>query len=266
MPVIPFRVSRPQTARPLLEGSASADLPLKRAFLFTLHDILRQTCGGKKHGEDHIMFELFGLFERGWYFKADGGAGDDPKTEDSAGDKLDESKDKSKDVKAGDDPTKTKDEKSFSQAEVDQIIKERLERAQKKSESEAEKARKKAEEEALTKNNEFQKLAEQRQVRLDELEKGQSEFEAVKEQADKYKGALDKQLKVVKEKLPKHILPLLDKMDPIEAMDYIAKNAKDLGVSLATYGETPNGKDKTLTDDEKADGKQAQASLVRRNF
>ena len=211
---------------------------------------------------------MFDLYWRGWFFKNDGGAGDS-KTDDGAADTDDVSKDTSKDVKAGDDLEKAKEkkeEKTFTQVEVDEIVKERLARAKKKADDEADKAKKKADEEALEKNQEFQKLAETRQTKITELESQMAELEPFKEQADKYKAALEKQLKAMQEKLPKHILPLLAKMDPIDAMDYITKNAKDLGVSVSTYSETPDGKDKTLTDDQKSEGKKAQTSLIGKNF
>lgn len=208
------------------------------------------------------------LFRRGWFFEKDGSAGGSDNTDDSAGDADKDKKDiKSADAKAGDDAAdKTKAEKKFSQADVDNILKDRLEREHKKAEADADKAKKKAEEDALVKNQEFKQLAETRQTKIGELETAYKELEPFKEQAEKYKAALEKQLKAMTEKLPKHILPLLSKMDPIEAMDYLTKNAKELGVSFENYSQTPEGKDKQLTDDEKNAGKQAQASVIRRSF
>jgi len=55
-------------------------------------------------------------------------------------------------------------EKKFSQAEVDQILKERLEREKAKAGEAAKSAREKAEAEAAAKNGEWQKLAEQREA------------------------------------------------------------------------------------------------------
>jgi hypothetical protein len=67
-------------------------------------------------------------------------------------------------------PEKTEGEKKFSQADVDQIVKERLERERRKAQEEAEKVRRQAEEEAAKKNGEWQTLAEQRQEQLKKVE------------------------------------------------------------------------------------------------
>ena len=211
---------------------------------------------------------MFGMDRMGLFFDKDGSAGGG--TDDGAGKDADKDvKDttKSADGKAGEDAAgKDADEKKFTQAELETIIDDRLKRERKKADDSAEKAKKKADEDALKANQEFQKLAEQRQTRIEELERSVNELNVIKEQAERYKTALDKQLKAMIEKLPKHILPLLEKMDPIEAMDYIGKHAKELGASFETYGRTPEGKEKTLSDDEKDEGKKQVASVIKRNF
>ena len=68
--------------------------------------------------------------------------------------------------------------KTFTEAELEQIIKDRLDRAQKKSEAEKEKARQDAEAEAAKKNGEWQKLAEQRERELQERDRKLAEAEA----------------------------------------------------------------------------------------
>jgi hypothetical protein len=61
-------------------------------------------------------------------------------------------------------------DKKFSQADVDQIVKERLEREKARSAAATEEARKKAEAEAAAKNGEWQKVAEQRESELKKLQ------------------------------------------------------------------------------------------------
>lgn len=67
------------------------------------------------------------------------------------------------------------EEKKFSQADVDRIVTERLQREQEKSRKTAEEAKQKAEAEAAAKNGEWQKLAE---ARAQELAKAQAETRA----------------------------------------------------------------------------------------
>lgn len=206
---------------------------------------------------------LFELLRRGLFFEKDGGAGgkapDDSAEEESGKEK------ESDESKAGDDDNK-KVEKKFSQADVDQIVKDRLERERKKTEIEIAKQKKQAEDDALTKNQEWQKLAESRAAEITTLQKEKADLEPFKEQAERYKAALDAQLTERKKTLPKFVLPLLDKMDPVEAMTYITENAEELGAKPETYDETPKGKQKKVTDEEKKTAQNSQSALVSRSF
>ena len=134
------------------------------------------------------------------------------------------------------------------QAEVDRLVKERLDRANKKAEAEAEKARKKAEEDALTKNKEFEALANTRQQEIEVKDKELAELKGIKEQSEKYAEAIGKIVKTQIEKLPKPVQVLLAKMNPLEQMEYIAQYAKDLNLDLKDVPETdPNDASKKLT-------------------
>jgi hypothetical protein len=215
---------------------------------------------------------LFDLLRRwpirlGWYFDKDGagsGGGPDDSTEDKSG----KEKAKSDESDAGDekDKSKAKAEKTFTQAELDAIIDDRLKRERKKSEDATEKARKAAEEEALTKNQEFQKLAETRATEIATLTKEKADLEPFKEQAEKYKTALVTILDKQKKSLPKFVLPLIEKMDPVEAMTYITEHAEELGAKPETYSETPEGKEKKVSDDDKKKAEQASTSVITRSF
>lgn len=203
---------------------------------------------------------------RGWFYQADVGSGGG--ADDAAGDDPDKKK-FGEDPKAGIDPDKAKakkEEKTFTQAELDQKVEERLQHERRKSEKDAEKIRQKAEADALEKNQEWQKLAEKRQTRIDELEKQSTELTPFKEQAEKYKAALDAQLTERKKTLPKFILPLIEKMDPVEAMQYITEHAEELGGKPDTYSETPDGKEKKVSDDDQKDAQKASGAVITRNF
>lgn len=204
------------------------------------------------------------------YFDKDADSSGGGGTEDSAGDDADKKKDGSaEDQKAGDDKDKSKakeEEKLFTQAQLDALIDDRLKRERKKAEGEAEKARKKAEADALKDNQEWQKLAESRQTEIDDLTKEKAELEPFKDQAEKYKKALDSILAAQKKDLPKHIVELLEKMDPVEAMEYITKHAKDLGAKPGTYRETPDGKERSLKDEDKKEAEKASGTVITRNF
>lgn len=87
------------------------------------------------------------------------------------------------------------------------------EKVQEKARKEAEKA----EAERLKKGQEWEQLAEQRQQRIDELE-------PIKERAERYEAALKKRLATEREGLPKHIIALLDRLDPAEQLEWLADN------------------------------------------
>lgn len=160
------------------------------------------------------------------------------------------------------------DEKKFTQKEIDAIIAERLAREKKNQEAAAEKARKQAEEDALVKNQEFQKLSDERGKRVAELEGQVSEMTSVREQADRYKGALEKYLVAEKKDLPKHVLTLLEKLDPVDQIEYIAANRAELGKppqeNLKGVPPSPDPKERKLSDEEKAEARKGQASLYNR--
>lgn len=211
---------------------------------------------------------LFNLLRKwpismGWYFdKDESGAGGKPEDGAEDGPEKDPSK-------AGDDKDKAKakkEEKTFTQAELDAIIDDRLKRERKKSEDATEKARRAAEEESLKQNQQWQQLAETRAKEIDTLAKEKTELEPFKEQAEKYKKALDDQLAKIKEKLPKHLLPLIEKLDPVEAMAYITENAEALGAKPLTYSETPDHKEKKVSEEEKKEAQRASSNLLTRTF
>lgn len=170
---------------------------------------------------------------------------------------------------AGDDKDKGKPTQPVTftaeqQTAVDQIVKDRLAREKKNSEAAAEKVRKQAEEDALTKNKEFETLATTRQGKITELEAQVAELNPFKEQAEKYKSAIDGILKAQVEKLPKAIKPLVEKMDPLEKMKYLADNAKELNIEVIGVPETETS-DSTnrLNEEAVTNAKKANAQMVK---
>lgn len=165
---------------------------------------------------------------------------------------------------AKDKKEKPVDEKKFSQAELDAIVQDRLAREKKKQDEAAEKARKEAEEAGLLKNQEFQKLAEERAKTIAELEPFKEQLNGANETIERYKGALDKYLEAEKKDLPKHVLALLDKLDPVEQMEYIAANREELGKGPEGIPPSPNPKEKKLSDEELERARKEQGSLYSR--
>lgn len=78
-----------------------------------------------------------------------------------------------------------------------------------------------AEQQSLTEQGKFKELAEKASKRVAELE---PLAETVKRQGE----ALSKFLEGERKGLPKHILALLDKLDPVDQLEYIATNRNEL--------------------------------------
>jgi hypothetical protein len=97
-----------------------------------------------------------------------------------------------------------------------------------KAAKDAEKAKQDADAETARKNGEWQKLAEQSDAKAKSLEAQLAELTPHKDRAERFGKALEAYLKTQREGLPAHILPLLDKLDPVEQLEYIAANAATL--------------------------------------
>ncbi len=206
---------------------------------------------------------------RGMYFDAGAAGGSTTTTEDGTGADGGNNAD-GKNAGSNDESKNAQSKVVFSaeqQAEVDRVVANRLARAKKESDADAEKLRKKAEEDALTKNKEFETLANTRLQEIDAKEKELVELRGVKEQSDKYAEAISKIVKTQIEKLPKPVQVLLAKMSPLEQMDYLAQYAKDLQIDLKDVPETdlsdPSNK---LTSEAQQKGKAAFERSVKGFF
>ena len=114
-------------------------------------------------------------------------------------------------------------EAEFQKA-LDEKLKERLERERKKSEEAAKKAAEDAAAEAAKKNGEWQKLAEQREKEAADALKKIQELEPVQERAERYSQALGKHLETQRAGLPEAITKLLDKLDAVDQLEWLAAN------------------------------------------
>jgi hypothetical protein len=123
-------------------------------------------------------------------------------------------------------------ERLFSQAEVDRIVKERLEREQEKAQNAAKKAaetaRAEAEAKALAEQGEFKKLFEQASDKLKALESLQAQAEAAQENAKRLEKALVGYRDARFGEVPEHIQVLLKRMEVVEQIEWLTANAGKL--------------------------------------
>lgn len=145
--------------------------------------------------------------------------------------------------------TDDKSGKTFTQAEVDKIITERLEREKTKAEKAAEKAKREAEEKALLDSKEFQTLAEKRAKELEEATTRLSSLEQLEEKSKRYVKALtsyrDALIANVDEAYRKPIL----NMDIVDQLEWLAEHASKSNTPQFPSTPKPNGQG--LTADEK---------------
>lgn len=122
---------------------------------------------------------------------------------------------------------------TFTQADIDRIVKERLDREQRKADEAAKKAADEAAAQALKDNAKFKELSEkQAQALLDKetaLTTATATAETVTKERDRYKTALEAHVKERRNGLPDHITALLDVLDPVAQLEWLTKNADKLG-------------------------------------
>lgn len=111
----------------------------------------------------------------------------------------------------------------FSQADVDRIVKDRLERERFAREKANNKAMQDAEES-------WQAEGEGLKARLAEQEQRLRQLEPLGERAEKLSGALKALLEQEKKNLPKTLLPLLDRLDELEQLNYLSQHRHELGL------------------------------------
>lgn len=133
-----------------------------------------------------------------------------------------------------------KAEKTFTQAELDRIVEERLAREKKQREAAADKARKEAEEKTLLEQGEFKTLAEQRAGELAAAQAKLEAAKAVEARAEKHEKALKAHVEALLKDAPKHLTELLAKLDAAEQLAWITANPDALKTTEAAK-PTPRG-------------------------
>lgn len=227
------------------------------------------------------MFRRNG-FKSGILFEADNGAGNgggqDGGTGGATGKTSDDQGKKEGTGQGGSDnsgKTVTLTEAEL-QSKIDAAIQERLKREKDKSARDQAKAKEDAENKRLEESKAWEELAGKQKARITELEAAVAKVDEANTLADRYKKALEARLKSDRDGLPAAVVTLLDKLDPVEQMEWIAKNAAELkgtagqggaGKQGSGPGAGPKqGSTKTLTEEQQKAAAQAQANYTASMF
>jgi hypothetical protein len=111
--------------------------------------------------------------------------------------------------------------KTFTQAELDQIVKDRLERQKRATEAAATKAADDAKAAMLKEQGDYKALYEAGTAKIAELARQA-------EAAARYEAALSKTLEQQRKDLPAHITALLDSMDVAAQLEYLSEHGDKL--------------------------------------
>lgn len=111
--------------------------------------------------------------------------------------------------------------KTYSEADVERIVKERLERQKRATEAQRQKEADLAEQQRLEAQQEYKQLAEQREKQL-------SDLAPQAEKAARYEEALTRLLQAELAPLPPAIKELLDGKNPVDALDWVTKHKAEL--------------------------------------
>lgn len=123
--------------------------------------------------------------------------------------------------------------KEFTKDDVEAIVKDRLDRANKKRDADAEVERKRRDEEALAKNAEFEKLATQRGTELEtikpQLDKLAADIESEKTRREASEAALKKFVdqRIQELGLSDAVKGLLADKSPVDQMNWLSSNANE---------------------------------------
>lgn len=146
--------------------------------------------------------------------------------------------------------------KTFTQAEVDQIIAERLKREKEKTAKAADKARQEAEEKRLAEEQKFQALAEKRQSRVQELEVELEQTQSLETQLQAANKALAVYRDQLLEGVPEQIRELLEDKPIPEQLSWLTKYHQESRDGQAQNGRpslpaTPAPKDRQLSQEDR---------------
>lgn len=149
----------------------------------------------------------------------------------------------------------TQEERTYTKADLENIIKDRLERQRRANETAAAKAAEEARLKALQENGEFKKLYEEQQAALDAAKQQLSTLE-------RYEQTLLAQLEREKAGLPQYIIDLLAEKSVVDQLEYLNKHAKSLRQSTEAPAPSLNGAAKSAKT--AVDPKQRAEELQRR--
>ena len=132
---------------------------------------------------------------------------------------------------------------TFTQADIDRIVTERLDREKRVNEEKARKSAEEAAAKALKENSQFKELSETQATTLlnkeTALTAATGQVTTLTQERDKYKNALEQHVKERRTGLPDHITALLDVLDPLVQLDWLTKNAAALGTTHEGVPATP---------------------------
>lgn len=161
--------------------------------------------------------------------------------------------------KTGDQPAG----KTFTEAELNNIVKERLDREARRNAEKAQKDREAAEAAKLAEQQEFKQLADNATAKLSTVE---ADLAATKEKAERYETALTAYLATLRKTVPAHLIGLLDKLDPVDQIDWIAANGDKLNAQpVAGVPGTPKQKGSQTEADREA-AQAAQSGFYKGKF
>lgn len=144
---------------------------------------------------------------------------------------------------------------TFSTDDVERIVKERLERAERKAKEKADKDREAADAAKLAENQQYKELADKATAKATKLE---ADYETTKEKAERYEAALTTYLATQRKTVPSHLHGLLDKLDPVDQLEWIAANGDKLTQPAPVQGVP--GTPKQNGNQSEADAERARAS------
>ncbi len=151
----------------------------------------------------------------------------------------------------------------FTKEHVEALVKERLDRAERKAAEKAAKEREAAEAAGLAEQQKFKELADKHAAKVAEIE---PQLATVAEKAERYEKALTGYLGALRKTVPANILTLLDKLDVVDQLEWIGANA-DKVAAPTTQGIPATPKpagNQTQADKEKA--RSDQASFYKGKF
>lgn len=160
------------------------------------------------------------------------------------------------------------EERRFTQAEVNALIERRLQREREKLEQAAQRERDEQAARKLEEQQQFQQLAEQLKRQLEaihnESEQLRASLETEQSRATRYAEALAAQVAAQRKALPEHLHSLLDRLDPLEQLQWLTDNADKLRPS-AVPPQTPKPDRQAAAAANQDEARKSQARLYR-NF